>query len=92
MPAQELVLAAGYGVGLPTASAASASYKPSANTFAGLQTVTDCGRLSQLPGFVVARRYASAAYAVNAVTVCLSVTFVNSVGTNKHILKFSKPF
>jgi len=56
MPAQELVLAAGYGVGLPTASAASASYKPSANRFAGLQTVTDCDRLSQLAGFVVERR------------------------------------
>ena len=40
--------------------------------------------------FFAARCYASAAYVVmRCVSVCVSVTFVNSVKTNKHIKIFS---
>jgi len=40
----------------------------------------------------VARCYASAAYAVmRCVCVCVSVTFVHSVKTNKHIFQFFSP-
>ena len=44
------------------------------------------------PLIFAARCYASAAYAVmRCLSVCLFVTFVNSVETNKHIFQISSP-